>query len=208
MSLILKHKMVGPWPMNVYVLICKKSMKSAVIDPGADADKILSLAEGTHITKILITHGHFDHVDALETLVEKTGADVMIHPTDAEKFELKYGSPLNDGKLIAIGEETVRAIHSPGHTPGMTCFDLGDDRIIVGDTVFVGGPGKTWSVEEFHTQMETMRNIVFAWPDETKFFPGHGPAGVIGEERPAYEAFANKGWDPGLFGDVAWDQAS
>jgi len=205
MSILLKQKMVGPWPMNTYLLICDKSKISAVIDPGADADDILVLAGGTEIKKILITHGHFDHVDALGDLVEKTGADVWVHPLDAEKFELEYDHPIINGESIAVGEQMIQAIHAPGHTPGMTCFDLGDGRIVVGDTVFVGGPGKTWSPEEFQIQMETMGNIVFAWPDKTKFFPGHGPTGVIGEERPAYEAFVKKGWDPGLFGDVAWN---
>ena len=96
------------------------------------------------------------------------------------------------------------AIHAPGHTPGMTCFDLGDGRIIVGDTVFVGGPGKTWSSEEFTQQMKTMQEIIFAWSDKTEFFPGHGPNGIIGNERPAFEAFLKRGWSPDLFGDVTW----
>ncbi len=84
----------------------------------------------------------------------------------------------------------------------MCCFDLGDGRVLVGDTVFRGGPGKTWSAEDFTRQMQTMQEIVFAWPDETLFFPGHGECGRIGDERPLFEAFLRRGWPPGLFGDV------
>jgi glyoxylase-like metal-dependent hydrolase (beta-lactamase superfamily II) len=88
----------------------------------------------------------------------------------------------------------------------MTCLDLGDGRVLVGDTVFVGGPGKTWSAEEFALTMKTMQEIVFAWPDDTRFYPGHGPSGRIGDERPSFEAFIRAGWSPELFGDVTWSQ--
>lgn len=204
MTLKLLQKSVGPWPMSTYMMVCEATIKSAIIDPGADPGEILALADGTDIQMILITHGHFDHVDALEAIKQATGAPVYMHPADAVKFNLEYDLPLSDGLKIQLGECAIKALHTPGHTPGMTSFDLGDGRIVVGDTVFVGGPGKTWSAEEFERQMKTMREIVFAWPDETQFFPGHGPSGIIGEERPYFEAFLEHGWSPGLFGDVTW----
>ena len=74
----------------------------------------------------------------------------------------------------------------------------------MGDTVFVGGPGRTWSPADFTVTMQTMQNIVFQWSDETKFFPGHGPSGIIGKERPAFEAFTARGWSDDLEGDVSW----
>jgi glyoxylase-like metal-dependent hydrolase (beta-lactamase superfamily II) len=84
-------------------------------------------------------------------------------------------------------------------------LDLGDGRILVGDTIFVGGPGKTWSSDEFATTMRTMQEIVFKWPDETRFYPGHGPSGTIGAERPAFESFVARGWSSKLYGDVTWE---
>lgn len=204
MSLKLIQKAVGPWPMNSYILIDEETQKSAIIDPGADAETILSLVNGTSVEKILITHGHGDHVKALEDVKEATGAPVFLHPKDAAQFELEYDSPLHDGELISVGNCSLKVIHTPGHTPGQCCFDLGDGRIIVGDTIFVGGPGRTWSPEDFEATMETMRDIVFQWADETEFFPGHGTSGKIGEERPAYDAFAARGWADDLEGDVAW----
>ena len=200
----LLHKSVGPWPMNTYLIVCAETGRSAIVDPGADGEAILALAQGTEVEKILITHGHFDHVDALKVVKEATGAPVYLHPADAAHFNLAYDIPLQDGMPITIGNAQVRAIHTPGHTPGATCFDLLDGRILVGDTVFVGGPGKTWSHEEFLTSMRSMQEIVFAWPDETFFYPGHGPSGKIGEERPVFEAFVRRGWADDLYGDVTW----
>ena len=128
-----------------------------------------------------------------------------MNPLEAQEFDLDFDLPLEDGQIITLGNSWLNAIHTPGHTPGMTSLDLADGRILVGDTIFVGGPGKTWSEEDFATTMRTMQQIVFAWPDETRFYPGHGPSGVIGQERPAFEAFLARGWSPDLFGDVTWE---
>ena len=161
--------------------------------------------EDTQVAAILITHGHADHVGALGEIKAETNAPVYINQLDAEGFNLDFDIPLLDGQIIPIGDQQVRAIHTPGHTPGMTCLDLGDGRIVVGDTIFVGGPGKTWSKKEFATTMHTMQEIVFSWSDETRFHPGHGPSGVIGQERPAFESFVARGWSRKLHGDVTWE---
>ena len=204
MALRLIEKAVGPWPMNVYVFIDKGTNTSAIIDPGAEAESILSLVGGTRIAAILITHGHADHVGALGEIKAGTNAPVYINQLDAEGFNLEFDIPLLDGQIIPIGDQQVRAIHTPGHTPGMTCLDLGGGRILVGDTIFVGGPGKTWSKKDFSTTMRTMQEIVFTWPDKTRFYPGHGPSGEIGQERSAFEAFLGRGWSRKLYGDVVW----
>ncbi len=196
---------VGPWPMNTYVVICDESKTSALIDPGADAEAILALAAGTKVDKILITHGHGDHVMALDDVKEATGAPVYLHPKDAAHFDLNYDIPLQDGELIPVGHLSLKVIHTPGHTPGQCCFDLGDGRIVVGDTIFVGGPGRTWSPEDFKVTLETMQKIVFQWPDSIQFFPGHGPSGKIGDERPAFKAFVTRGWPEDLEGDISWE---
>ena len=82
---------------------------------------------------------------------------------------------------------------------------LPDPRAIVGDTIFAGGPGRTWSAADFTITMETMRNIVFQWPDEMECFPGHGPSFFIGDERPAFEAFQQRSHPDDLQGDVTWE---
>jgi glyoxylase-like metal-dependent hydrolase (beta-lactamase superfamily II) len=190
--------------MNTYVVICEETLTSAIIDPGAEADKILELTEATKVEAILITHGHGDHTMALEEVKEWTDAPVYLHPKEAAHFELSYDIPIRDDLLIPIGNLNLKAIHTPGHTPGQCCFDLGDGRIIVGDTIFVGGPGRTWSSEDFTLTMDTMQQIVFKWPDKTEFYPGHGPIGIIGDERTDFEAFLALGWPKDLSGDVLW----
>ena len=205
MSFSLKMRTVGPWPMNTYLLVCEQTCSSAIVDPGADPADILNMAQGTRVEKILVTHGHEDHVGALSEMCAATGAPVCLHPADGKHFRLNYDLPLRDGDAIEIGESNLRVVHAPGHTPGMCCFDLGDGRVLVGDTVFVGGPGKTWSAVDFSRQMRTMQEIVFAWPDEAFFYPGHGQPGRIGDERLSFEAFVKRGWSPEVFGDVTWN---
>jgi len=195
---------VGPWSMNTYVVIDETTNTCTIIDPGDDPHKILSLTGGAHVDKILLTHAHADHVGALAEVKAATGAPVYLHPAEKEVFGVDYDIPLADGDVITVGDLRLACIHTPGHTPGMICFKL-DHRIIAGDTIFVGGPGRTWTPDEFVQTMRTMQDIVFQWPDETEFYPGHGPSGTIGRERPAYDAFVARGWPDDLYGDVTWE---
>lgn len=202
---------LGPWPMNGYIVRDPASGETTIIDPGEDPQKILAEITPGSCTAILITHGHHDHVGALAQIKAQTGAPVYLHPADAGHFGIEYDIALFDGAEIKLGEGIISAIHTPGHTPGMTSFQLDpfDEpqgaRMLVGDTVFVGGPGRTWSAEDFRTTMRTMQEIIFAWPDATRFYPGHGPSGTIGQERPAFNRFVARGWPSHLQGDVTWN---
>lgn len=206
---------VGPWPMNAFVLVCDQTGASAIVDPGADAGKILELAKGTRVESILITHAHEDHVGALAEVKAVTGAPVYLHPADGRKFGVEYDVPIDlaqagDRQEISVGIYKITAIYTPGHTPGMVSFAVDllrpgiNPRVIVGDTLFPGGPGKTWSPEDFETTMQTLENVVFQWPDDTVFFPGHGEGSSIGGQREDFEAFLLRGWPEDLFGDVLW----
>jgi glyoxylase-like metal-dependent hydrolase (beta-lactamase superfamily II) len=190
--------------MNTYAVVCEESQTSAIFDPGADAEDILAMVEGTKVGKILLTHGHPDHVGALEEIKKATGAPVYLHPADGEEFELAYDISLEGLDSIEVGKHQIHTFHTPGHTPGQTCFAIGGNRMVVGDTLFVNGPGHTKTPEDFATTIETIQKVIFAWPDETEFYPGHGPSGTLGDERPAIEAFIEKGWPPDLHGDVTW----
>jgi glyoxylase-like metal-dependent hydrolase (beta-lactamase superfamily II) len=191
--------------MNTYLIVCEETASSAIVDPGADADAILENARDTKIKKILLTHAHADHVGALVEVKAATSVPVSLHSADAEAFSISYDVQLADGDVIPIGNLRLKAIHAPGHTPGTTCFDLGDGRVLVGDALFVGGPGATKDPEAFALTMQNMKNIFFTWPNDTRFYPGHGPGGRIGDERPSFETFVRRGWPDDTCGDVSWD---
>jgi hydroxyacylglutathione hydrolase len=206
-KLELRIRTVGPWPMNTYVLICPATRQSVLIDPGAEPETLLEMLADNDPIAILITHTHPDHTGALEEVQPRLNVPVMAHPgPHFEGMILDADRWLNHGDLVRVGEHTLRVYHTPGHIPDMICFALEDDhRVIVGDTIFEGGPGKTWSAEDFQTTLQTLRNVILSWPDNTVCYPGHGPSFRLGDHRAAIEAFLDK--DHGdFFGDAMWEQ--
>ena len=201
--LILKHAEVGPWPMNSYALICPQTHHSVLIDPGAEPETLAALLVDSTPIAILLTHAHPDHIGALDEMKAKLDVPVYIHPLEP-RLGLPVDGRLNGGDTFTVGNFTLQLIHTPGHTPGMVTLMLPDGRAVVGDTIFQGGPGRTWAPKDFVTTMETLQKIVFQWPDTTECFPGHGPSFKLGDERPAFEAFAKRGYPADLQGDVTW----
>ena len=203
-KLILKSAQVGPWPMNTYALVCPRTGQSVLIDPGAEPEALTQMLANSEPVGILLTHAHPDHIGALDEMKQALQVPVYIHPAEP-RLGLPVDNWLTDGKEFVLGAYHIRMIHTPGHTAGMVTLMLPDGRAIVGDTLFQGGPGRTWSPEDFELTMKTMREIVFRWPDETECFPGHGPSFRIGDERPSFEAFVQRGYPSDLYGDVTWN---
>ena len=201
MEMLLRVRAVGPWRMNAYVLVCPATMQSVLIDPGDEPRALDALLEGTRPAAILLTHSHPDHTGALEVMRARLRVPVMAHPDFAG---LAVDRALADGDSIAVGEHRLIAHHAPGHTPDQVCFSVEqDERIVVGDTIFEGGPGKTWSSEDFRTTLDTLRRVVLAWPDDTRCYPGHGGFFRLGDIRSAVEAFVSRDHGP-FSGDATW----
>jgi glyoxylase-like metal-dependent hydrolase (beta-lactamase superfamily II) len=202
----LRSRTVGEKQMNSYVLICPHTNQSVLIDPGDEPDTLKEMLGESTASSILLTHTHSDHVGALEEMRKFLNVPLMAHPgPHSPGVTLKTHRSLDNGDTMQVGRYTLRAIYTPGHSDDMISFELmNDSRILVGDTLFDGGPGRTWNAEQFQTTLKTLREIVLSWPDETTCYPGHGPCFRLGDRRAAIEAFVNK--DHGdFYGDATWD---
>ena len=196
--MIVKSLEVGHFYSNCYIVGSEQTKKGMIIDPGAEAGRILKTAEGLGLSIVLIvaTHTHKDHIAALTQVKEVTGADYAVHEaewtkrmTPASKSGGSLRSPpepdrlLHDGDIIGIGELRFRVLHTPGHSPEGICLQ-GHGLVFCGDTLFNFGIGRTdFPGGSFEQLMDSIRDKLMTLPDETEVYPGHGPKTTIGRER-------------------------
>lgn len=203
-KLELRTRQVGPWGMNSYALICPETGESVLIDPGDEPDVLEEMLGESRPVGILLTHSHPDHVGALDEMRRRLGVPLLAHPGE-HAIPVAADRWLEGGDSVTVGRHSLHVRHAPGHIDDPICFLLENDhRIIVGDVIFAGGPGKTWSAAGFRTTLETLRTVVLPWPDETVCYPGHGPAFRLGDIRPAVEGFIAADHDD-FFGDATWE---
>lgn len=194
---------LGPYGTNTYILICHETGSSVIVDAPGDPEKVYQALQNTTPCHILITHNHFDHTGALVQLKSDLNISVAAHALDADQLPLKPDNLLKHRDTITFGRITLNVLHTPGHTPGSICFHYGK-YLISGDTIFPGGPGKTWSPAAFMQIRHALEKTLFALPDDVIVFPGHGGSAIIGEEKEKYRIFCSRPHDPDLCGDVVW----
>ncbi len=190
-DLTIRKLCVGPLENNAYLLECRRTGDTLVIDAADEAERILAALGGNRLVAIATTHGHWDHVQAAADVASATGAPLLISPADAAMVDHPSAS-LDEGP-IEVGAATVEAIATPGHTPGSMCL-LVDGAVFSGDTLFPGGPGATAGPSEFDRIMESLQARLFTMDDDTLVFPGHGLDTTIGTERPHLAAWRRRGW--------------
>jgi hydroxyacylglutathione hydrolase len=202
-NMIFEIIVVGPLAVNCFLLGDEASREGIVVDPGGDGEKVLAAVQrhGLTVSRVINTHGHFDHVGANRQVLAATGAEFLIHREDAPFLSraadvaVAYGlstenSPppdrfLEDGMVIGLGSIEITVLHTPGHTPGGCCLYIeGEGKVITGDTLFAEGVGRTDFPGSSHEALMTsIRTRLMTLPDAVVAYPGHGPATTIGHER-------------------------
>lgn len=186
---------VGPVANNVYVVRCRRSGEAALIDAANEHDRLLRVARSLGVTSVLETHGHWDHIGAVEQ-VREAGIDVWVRGEDAGLLP-SYDHLLEDDEVHQVGELRLRTVHTPGHTPGSICFALENTPLLfTGDTLFPGGPGNTtFEGGDFATIIASIDQRIFAaYRDDTLIWPGHGANTTLGVERPNLDSWIERGW--------------
>jgi glyoxylase-like metal-dependent hydrolase (beta-lactamase superfamily II) len=185
---------VGPFENNVFVLRSKNSGDAVIVDAANEHELLLEVSRATGVRRVLTTHGHFDHIQAV-TQMRDAGIDVGIAAEDAAMLP-SYDFVIPDDDVIEVGDLRLHTIHTPGHTPGSTCFLLeGHPIVFSGDTLFPGGPGNTsFENASFDQIIQSIDRRLFTLPGETLVLPGHGLDTTIASESPHLDEWIARGW--------------
>ena len=195
---------VTPFAQNCSILWCETTRRAAIVDPGGDCEKILDAlaAAGVEPERILLTHGHVDHVGGTRELADRLGVPVegphredafwlSALPEQSKMFGFADTAPLEpdrwlvEGDRVSVGQQELEVLHCPGHTPGHLVFFHAADRLaLVGDVLFNGSIGRTaFPRGDFDTLIGCIRQKLLPLGDDISFIPGHGPMSTFGEER-------------------------
>lgn len=188
--------------MNSYIVRDTATGATAIVDPGADAERILKTA-GANVVAIWITHSHWDHVQALEKVRQATGAPVLAHVLEEERVPGGVDQLVSHGYQFHLGQTEVLTLFVPGHAPGHVAFVV-PGHVLGGDILFPGGPGHTRTPEAFQQLVAGIEQHLLTLDDAMIVHPGHGEPGTIGEAKQAYAQFKQHTNTEGLFGDVTW----
>ncbi|MGF1778697.1 MBL fold metallo-hydrolase [Vibrio nomapromontoriensis] len=204
MSLKYQVVPVTSFAQNCSIVWCDETMKGVLIDPGGDIEQLqVLIAElGVQVEKLVLTHGHLDHVGGTEPLSKALGVEI-VGPHKADNFWLQglenqsqmFGFPLtkafepnqwlDDGDVVTFGNQSLNVIHTPGHTPGhVVLFNNAAKQAFVGDVLFKGGIGRTdFPQGNYETLIQSIKGKLWPLGNDVAFVPGHGPESTFGHER-------------------------
>ncbi len=201
MGLILKILPVGPLAVNCSIVADPETGKAIIVDPGAEAQRIIDTARYFDVVAIVNTHGHIDHVGQVKTVKEFFGVPFYLHPEDVfliddeiwSGFATYIGAQkcpppdefLEEGMVLEVGNLKIRVIHTPGHTPGQSCLYIENEGVvIVGDLLFKGSVGR-WDLPggDINKLRDSLKKLFSELPDETLVVCGHYEETTIGREK-------------------------
>ncbi len=185
---------VGPFENNVFIVRSKRTGDAVLVDAANEHELLLDVARATGVRRVLTTHGHWDHIQAVNA-VRDAGIDVGIAAEDAAMLPA-YDFVIPDDEVYEVGDLRLRSIHTPGHTAGSTSFLLEDKPLLfTGDTLFPGGPGNTATKgASFDEIIRSIDRRLFTLPADLLVLPGHGLDTTLGEERPHLDEWVTRGW--------------
>ncbi|ADB32300.1 beta-lactamase domain protein [Kribbella flavida DSM 17836] len=199
-QLMITKVAVGPMDNNAYLLRCRQTDEQLLIDAANDAHTLLTVIGAAGIGRVVTTHRHQDHWQALAEVVAATGATTVAGRYDAEGIEVPTDELVDDGDRLEFGRIGLRVIHLTGHTPGSIALlyddPAGPPHLFTGDSLFPGGVGNTrGNAENFTSLLNDVQTKLFdQLPDETWVYPGHGADTTLGAERPHLPEWRARGW--------------
>jgi len=189
----------GSWEVDNNIWIVGDDAEVVVFDAAHDAAPILDAVGGRRVTAVVCTHGHNDHITVAPELGEALDAPVLLHPADDMLWRMthpdKNFEPISENQTLRVAGTEIRALHTPGHSPGSVCWyapDLG--AVFSGDTLFSGGPGATGrSFSDFPTILASISGQLGKLPADTVVYTGHGDSTRIGDELVHYDDWVARG---------------
>jgi glyoxylase-like metal-dependent hydrolase (beta-lactamase superfamily II) len=199
-GLMITKVAVGPMDNNAYLLRCRLTDEQVLIDAANDAHTLLNLIGAGGLARVITTHRHGDHWQALAEIAAKTNATTVAGRFDVESIPVPTTEPVGDGDRIRVGEAQLEVIHLVGHTPGSIALlyddPTGAPHLFTGDSLFPGGVGNTHGdPAAFERLLGDVQTKLFdRLPDETWVYPGHGADTTLGTERPSLPVWRARGW--------------
>ena len=198
-ALTLSKLSVGPADNCAYLLRCRATGAQLLVDAAAEPARLLAAGAARGLERVVTTHRHADHHGALADVVRATGARTAAGDADADAVPVPVDERLHDGDEVAVGDVRLAVVALVGHTPGSVALRHDDPggtvHLFTGDSLFPGGPGRTWSPEDFTSLMDDLEEKVFGvLGDSTVVHPGHGDGTTLGAERPHLGQWRARGW--------------